>query len=115
MTKEEYIEELQNAVKTINSLVDKVNEASKEISNLDYSIYVGNASSFKARCIDNIKIYSKMSTEEFSRLNSERLAKELATRIKSLTLACDAMISEEAKSYWYDKKRSFDYDKSKEL
>lgn len=99
MTRKEYIKELENAIEKAKLFAEKVNEVSYEISNLTYSGYARNLAHFRQKCLQDIKTYSSMDDCSFSKINVERIHKELTTRIKSLGLACDALIYEAENTY----------------
>lgn len=99
MTRKEYIAELENAIEKVKSFAEKASEVSYEISNLTYSGYLDRLAHFRQKCLQDIKTYSSMDDYSFSKINVERIHKELTTRIKSLGLACDALIYEAENTY----------------
>lgn len=94
MTREDLINKLKEAMSKVDEFVERVNNT-PDINPLDSSMYIGNASSYKESCLRNIKLYSKMDNDAFSKLNLTRIVRDIDMRIKSLGLSCDALTSDD--------------------
>lgn len=98
MTKIEYIANLKKGIKKLNLILDDMVTYYGKLDNLDLSLYINKVVSYREYCTEKIKEINKLDEVSVSRINFDKLDKELNLRLKSITLASEAL-KENSKPY----------------